>query len=80
MKRYGIDSSYSTDHAYTIEKIIKLTLSQSQTVFTGGEDGVVRAWRAEEARSESRESSETPSKSSRAKDKKPKEKERFKPY
>ncbi|KAL1851486.1 hypothetical protein Plec18167_008680 [Paecilomyces lecythidis] len=54
---------------------------KSQAVFTGGEDGVVRAWRAGEGLLESREGSETPStKASRAKDKRPKDKERFKPY
>lgn len=54
-------------------------LRQSQTVFTGGEDGLVRAWKpadGEDAQSSS-------AKSSRPREKgkeKGKTKERFKPY
>ncbi|KAJ9204550.1 hypothetical protein DTO027B5_4947 [Paecilomyces variotii] len=79
--RFDQESIWRLPGAHGEEIVRSIYLDEkSQTVFTGGEDGIVRAWRAEDARSESRESSETPSKSSRAKDKKPKEKERFKPY
>lgn len=53
-------------------------LNQSRAVFTGGEDGFVRAWRADESVGDAMDMAA--SGKIKSKEKKHREKERFKPY
>ncbi|KAI2791167.1 hypothetical protein POX_c04023 [Penicillium oxalicum] len=77
--RFDMDNLWRLPGAHGEEVVRSVFLDeQSQAVFTGGEDGFVRAWRPVEEGNQSAQNPAAPAKVPRPKEKK--QKDRFKPY